>query len=78
MARGRTKLTNLWLKQDRRCAICRELITQDSGWHVHRAIRWIDGGQDGNTNLIMVHPNCHNQIRANGLTVVKPVRESGL
>jgi len=26
----------------------------------------------------MVHPNCHNQIHANGLKVVKPVRESGL
>lgn len=76
--RGRTKLTNLWLKQDRRCPVCRELITQDSGWHVHRAIRWIDSGQDGRTNFIMVHPNCHNQIRANGLKVVKPVRESGL
>ena len=76
--RGRKKLINLWLKQDRRCPVCRELITQESGWHVHHIIRPINGGTDGSTNLLMVHPNCHNQIRANGLKVVKPVRESGL
>ncbi|KSJ25516.1 HNH endonuclease, partial [Pseudomonas aeruginosa] len=51
---------------------------QETGWHVHHIIRRVDGGKDGNTNLIMVHPNCHNQIHVNGLKVVKPVRESGL
>ena len=76
--RGRKKLINLWRDQGRRCPICRELITQESGWHVHHIIRRVDGGKDGSTNLIMVHPNCHNQIHANGLKVVKPVRESGL
>nr|BFD42667.1 group II intron reverse transcriptase/maturase [Pseudomonas sp. FFPRI_1] len=76
--RGRKKLINLWLAQDRRCPICQELITQETGWHVHHIIRRVDGGKDGNTNLIMVHPNCHNQSHVNGLKVVKPVRESGL
>jgi len=76
--KGKRKLINLWLDQDRRCPICRELITQESGWHVHHLIRRVDGGKDGSTNLIMVHPTCHNQIHANGLKVVKPVRESGL
>lgn len=76
--RGRKKLIKLWLDQDRRCPVCRALITLESGWHVHHIIRPIDGGEDGSANLIMVHPNCHYQIRANGLKVVKPVRESGL
>ncbi|HCF2456866.1 TPA: group II intron reverse transcriptase/maturase [Pseudomonas aeruginosa] len=76
--RGRKKLINLWLEQDRRCPICQELITQTTGWHVHHIVRRVDGGKDGNTNLVMVHPNCHSQIHANGLKVVKPVRESGL
>ncbi|RPO18694.1 group II intron reverse transcriptase/maturase [Pseudomonas aeruginosa] len=69
---------NLWLEQDRRCPICQELITQETRWHVHHIIRRVDGGKDGSTNLVMVHPNCHNQIHVNGLKVVKPVRESGL
>ncbi|WP_137924295.1 group II intron reverse transcriptase/maturase [Cupriavidus sp. 2SB] len=76
--RGRKKLINLWLEQDRHCPICRESITQESRWHVHHIVRRVDGGKDGRTNLIMVHPNCHSQIHVLGLTVVKPVRESGL
>ncbi|HFQ5889646.1 group II intron reverse transcriptase/maturase [Pseudomonas aeruginosa] len=75
---GRKKLINLWLDQDRRCPICQQLITQETGWHVHHIIRRVDGGKDGSTNLVMVHPNCHNQIHVNGLKVVKPARESGL
>lgn len=76
--RGRKKLINLWLEQDRRCPICQQLITQETGWHVHHIIRRVDGGKDGITNLVMVHPNCHNLIHVNGLKVVKPVRESEL
>ncbi|SEB32933.1 group II intron reverse transcriptase/maturase [Pseudomonas marginalis] len=76
--RGRKKLTDLWLEQDRRCPICQQLITQETGWHVHHITRRVDGGKDGSTNLVMVHPNCHNQIHVKGLKVVKPVRASGL
>jgi RNA-directed DNA polymerase len=76
--RGRKKLIWLWLDQDRCCPICRELITRKSGWHVHHIIWRVNGGGDGSANLIMVHPNCHNQIHVKGLEVVKPARENGL
>ena len=76
--RGRKKLIQLWLDQDRRCPICRELITKETEWHVHHIIQRVDGGKDGSTNLIMAHPNCHSQIHVKGLKVVKPVRGSGL
>ena len=76
--RGRKKLINLWLQQGRRCPICQELLTSETGWHVHHIIRRVDGGKDGSTNLVMVHPNCHSQIHVNGLKVVKPARTSGL
>jgi RNA-directed DNA polymerase len=75
---GRKKLIRLWLDQDRRCPICRELITRKSGWNIHHIIRRVDGGKDGSANLIMVHPNCHNQIHVKGLKVVKPVPARGL
>jgi RNA-directed DNA polymerase len=76
--RDRKKLIRLWLDQDRRCPICRELITRKSGWHVHHILWRVNGGGDGSTNLIMVHPNCHNQIHVKGLKVVKPVPARGL
>lgn len=76
--KGRKKLIRLWMEQRRRCPVCSQLITESSGWHVHHLIRRVDGGPDINSNLVMVHPNCHNQIHANGLKVMKPVRGSGL
>ncbi len=74
--RGRKKLINLWLSQERCCPVCHELITQESGWHVHHIIRRIDGGDSESANLVMVHPICHKQIHANDLNVVKPASES--
>jgi RNA-directed DNA polymerase len=76
--KGRKKLIRLWLDQDRRCPICRELITRKSGWHVHHILWQVNGGGDGSANLIMVHPNCHRQIHVKGLKGVKPARENGL
>jgi RNA-directed DNA polymerase len=76
--RGRRKLIDLWYEQNRRCPICQGLITKETGWCVHHIVRRVDGGKDGSTNLVMVHPNCHNKIHAAGLKVVKPARENGL
>ena len=75
---GRKKLISLWLDQNRRCPVCEQLITSESRWHVHHIVRRVDGGKDGSMNLIMLHPNCHNQVHSDGLTVVKPVHENGL
>ena len=75
---GRKKLIRLWMEQGGRCPVCSQPLTETSGWHVHHLVRRVDGGPDINANLVMVHPNCHNQIHVNGLKVVKPVRESGL
>lgn len=76
--KGRRKLSNIWLRQKRRCPICSELITQETKWRLCHIIRRVDGGDDRSTNLVMVHPNCHNQFRANGPAEVLPVRESEL
>nr|WP_282600735.1 HNH endonuclease [Pantoea ananatis] len=57
---------------------CQELITPETGWHVHHIIRRVDGGTDDNSNLCLVHPVCHRQIHALNLKVVKPARHGGL
>lgn len=75
---GRKKLIRLWLEQERCCPICDQLITKTSGWHVHHIVQRVDGGKDGSTNLVMVHPDCHRQIHAIGIPVAKPVPETGL
>lgn len=76
--KGRKKLTNLWLAQERCCPLCHQLITLETKWHVHHIIRRVDGGTDENANLVMVHPICHSQIHAAGLKVVKPAPSMGL
>jgi len=59
---GRQKLLRLWWAQDKRCLICSQFITKDSGWHVHHKIRRTDGGGNNPSNLIMLHPTCHTQV----------------
>ena len=76
--RGRKKLVNLWLAQERRCPLCHQLITLETKWHVHHIIRRVDGGTDENANLVMVHPICHSKIHAAALKVVKPAPSMGL
>lgn len=75
---GRKKLIRLWLGQDRKCPVCGQMITKASKWHVHHLVRRVDGGKDGNSNLVMFHPDCHRQVHTLGISVVKPVHENGL
>ncbi|WP_310667171.1 HNH endonuclease signature motif containing protein, partial [Burkholderia multivorans] len=60
----------------------RVLVSSDtwgrSRWHVHHIVRRVDGGSNQRGNLVMVHPNCHNQIHSLGLEVAKPVPAMGL
>lgn len=76
--RGRKKLIKLWLDQGRRCPVCTQLISKESGWQVHGDLQQVNSRQEGSTYVVMVHPNCRNQILARDLKVVKPVRISGL
>src|SRR6185295_18943545 len=54
------------------CPICGESITELTGWHNHH-IRWrCQGGTDGAENRVLLHPNCHQQVHSQKLTVQKP------
>lgn len=75
---GRKRLLYLWLEQEGKSLVCGEPLTKDSGWHVHHLIRRVDGGSNQRGNLVMVHPNCHNQIHSLGLEVAKPAHANGL
>ncbi|EDW4550543.1 group II intron reverse transcriptase/maturase [Salmonella enterica subsp. salamae] len=76
--KGRNKLINMWLRQGKRCPHCRQLITSESGWHIHHIVRRVDGGEDVQSNLLMLHPECHAQLHSSDFPIVKPASVMGL
>lgn len=69
---GRSQLKTLWLSQEGICPICRQKITSETGWQNHH-IQWKSlGGKDGNSNRVLLHPECHRKVHQLNLTVVKP------
>jgi RNA-directed DNA polymerase len=70
--RGREALRRLWRKQHGICPVCKQKITKQTGWHSHHIVWKVHGGQDGNENRVLLHPNCHNQVHCQGLSVGKP------
>ena len=58
------KLLRIWYQQDGICPLCGEKITKETGWHLHHQVRVVDGGDDSMTNLLLLHPTCHQQLHA--------------
>jgi RNA-directed DNA polymerase len=69
--KGYKKLLRLWNEQNGICSVCDEKITKITGWHSHHIIQRVHGGTDGNSNRVLLHPNCHRQVHSKGLEVVK-------
>ena len=61
---GKQKVLMLWLRQQKRCAICRHKITKETGWNIHHIVERVKGGSDDMSNLVLLHPNCHRQLHA--------------
>lgn len=55
--KGREKLLTIWRRQHRRCPVCGELITSETGFKVHTP-----AGK--NSQKIMVHKECHEEIHS--------------
>jgi RNA-directed DNA polymerase len=68
----RRKLLRLWFGQEGICPICSERITKNTGWNIHHIQRRTDGGKETLENLVLLHPNCHNQVHSQKLKVSKP------
>jgi len=69
---GKRRLMYLWKEQGGICPICTQPITQVTGWHNHHIVYKALGGTDTAENRVLIHPNCHRQVHAKGLTVSKP------
>ena len=61
---GRRKTHQLWNRQSKRCPLCKQLITFETGWNVHHVIGRHRGGSDKLENLVLVHPNCHRKLHS--------------
>jgi RNA-directed DNA polymerase len=70
--RGRRRLMYLWKEQGGICPVCNQPITHVTGWHNHHIVYKTLGGTDSAENRVLIHPNCHKQVHAKGLTVTKP------
>lgn len=68
-AKGKVKLLRLWWNQNKRCTLCNQLITKETGWNIHHRIPRCEGGLNNTANLVLLHPNCHRQLHANGWTL---------
>lgn len=55
--KGREKLLTIWRRQHRRCPVCGDLITSETGFKVHTP-----AGK--NSQKIMVHKECHKEIHS--------------
>ena len=69
---GTRTMAHLWKEQDGKCPIWTQPITQLTGWHNHHIVYKTMGGTDKAENRVLIHPNCHRQVHAKGLTVAKP------
>ncbi len=70
--RGRRQLIRLWKEQNGICPVCNQKITGLTGWHSHHVVWRSLGGADTAEKRVLLHPNCHNLVHSQQLTVEKP------
>ncbi|MGB2255764.1 MAG: group II intron reverse transcriptase/maturase, partial [Spongiibacter marinus] len=58
----RRQVNFLHARQKGLCLLCNTAITRETGWHRHHVVPRTLGGVDTVDNLILLHPNCHQQL----------------
>jgi RNA-directed DNA polymerase len=59
---GKERIYSLWEQQQGKCVICGQLLLEDQKWQTHH-IHWrVYGGGDEQSNLQLLHDNCHRQL----------------
>src|ERR1700686_1503418 len=70
--RGTRTLRYLWYEQRGLCTQCNTKITRITGWRLHYCVPRVLGGSTGATNCVLLHPECHDRVHRQCLTVSKP------
>jgi RNA-directed DNA polymerase len=69
---GRSLLAYLYKQQSGKCALCNQPITEATGWDRHHVKPRHLGGPDTDDNLVLLHPDCHDQVHHERLHIAKP------
>lgn len=59
---GKNKVITLWRRQNMRCPLYQQHITKETGWNIHHKVMRCKGGDDTLSNLVLLHPICHQQL----------------
>jgi RNA-directed DNA polymerase len=59
---GDKNLQRLWNRQKGKCPNCKQTITMETDWDIHHIIPKSKGGDNRQSNLLMLHINCHKQV----------------
>ena len=70
--RGTRTLRYLWYEQRGLCTQCNTKITRITGWRLHYCVPRVMGGSTGATNCVLLHPECHDRVHRQRLSVSKP------
>lgn len=74
--RGGRKIVHLWVDQEGTCPVCQQKLEMEESWHVHHILPRHAGGGEQQSNLILLHYNCHMQVHSSGLKVTKPASQN--
>jgi len=69
---GTKTLRFLWMEQRGLCAVCNTKITRITGWRVHHCVPLVMGGSKSAENRVLLHPECHDRVHRQRLSVSKP------
>ena len=70
--RGTRTLRYLWYEQRGLCTLCTTTITRITGWRLHSCVSRVMGGSAGATYRVLLHPECHDRVHCQRLSVSKP------
>jgi RNA-directed DNA polymerase len=70
--RGTRTLRFLWKFQRGFCPVCNTKITRITGWRIHYCVPRVMGGSTSADNCVLLHPECHDRVHRQHLSVSKP------
>jgi RNA-directed DNA polymerase len=70
--RGTRTLRFLWHEQRGLCPVCNTKITWITGWRLHHCVPRVMGGSHSAENRVLLHPECHDRVHNQRLSVSKP------
>jgi len=70
--RGTRTLRFLWHEQSGLCPVCNTKITRITGWRLHHCVPRVMGGSQSAENRVLLHPECHDRVHNQCISVSKP------